>query len=145
MNNFKHFSEIIQDRCTEHFGGVPRWLTSIKDKVINKIPHVDCNIRLHGIQSLEETIRVTFLLSFGKYQHQFFQISSNQEVFYDESNIEIYKQKVNHEIRNNDMGISLLSIAGSILARDLWNHYRTRNGEALTVNPEFYQKRQRNN
>ena len=137
--------EAILKRWAEHFDGVFNRPLSINDKVINRLPQVECNLLLH-FPTVSETLRAIKLLSSGKapgsgaipaeiYKAgdppvaekltELFHIMWRKEAifqeFEDATIIHLFKRKRNPQVYDNHRGISLLSIAGKILARVLMN------------------------
>ena len=138
--------EKILVRWAEHFNGVLNRPSSINNETINRLPQVPINETLDDPPTLFETQKAIRLLSSGKapgsdsipaevYKeggsalteklHQMFLLMWQQETtpqeFKDASIIHLYKRKGNLQVCDNHRGISLLSIAGKILARILLN------------------------
>jgi hypothetical protein len=138
--------EKILQRWAEHFNGVLNRPSSINVEAIDRLPQVPVNEALDDPPTLLETQTAIRLLSSGKapgsdaipaevYKeggaaltdklHQLFQLMWQQEAipqeFKDASIIHLYKHKGNRQACDNHRGISLLSIAGKILARILLN------------------------
>jgi len=138
--------EKILDRWAEYFDNVLNRPSTINDEAITRLPQVPINEALGDPPALLETQRAIRLLSSGKapgsdaipaeiYKnggtalterlHQLFLLMWEQETipqeFKDASIIHLYKRKGNRQACDNHRGISLLSIAGKILARILLN------------------------
>ena len=128
----------ILKRWAEHFDGVLNRPSSINDEAINRLPHVECNPLLDELPTVSETVKAIKLLSSGKLQDQMqylhrsaekltglFHIMWRKEAipqeFKDATNSHLFKRKGNPQVCDNHRGISLLSIAGKILARVLLN------------------------
>jgi len=137
--------EIIS-RWAEHFNKILNQTSSINAEAISRLPQIEINSSLAATPTLDETEEAISLLSNGKspgidaipaevYKAggpclvkkltMLFQSMWSQEVipqeFKDASIIHLYKRKGNHQSCDNHRGISLLSIAGKILARILLN------------------------
>ena len=120
--------------------------SSVNDKVINRLPQVECNLLLDEFPTVSETLKAIKLLSSGKaagsgaipaeiYKAgdppvaekltELFPIMWRKEAifqeFEDATIIHLFKRKRNPQVYDNHRGISLLSIAGKILARVLMN------------------------
>ena len=133
-------------RWAEHFDGVLNWPSSINDEAINRLPQVECNPLLDELPTVSETVKAIKLLSSGKapgsdaipveiYKAEgppvvekpteLFHIMWRKEAipqeFKDASIIHLFKRKGNPQVCDNHRGISLLSIAGKVLARVLLN------------------------
>ena len=147
--------EAILKRWAEHFDGVLD-----RDEAINRLPQVECNPLLDELPTVSETVKAIKLLSSGKapgsdaipadsiYKAggppvaekltELFHIMWRKEAilqeFKDATIIHLFKRKGNPQVCDNHQGISLLSIAGKILARVLLNRLNTWNGQG------FYQK-----
>ncbi|BHF85805.1 hypothetical protein SprV_1002897800 [Sparganum proliferum] len=138
-------TQILQ-RWSEHFRGVLIRPSTISDDAIDRLPQVETNADLGLPPSLQETIRAVQQLSSGKapgsdaipaevYKHGGPQLMHHltalfQEMwrqggvpqdFKDATIVHLYKRKGNRQICDNHRGISLLNIAGKILARILLN------------------------
>ncbi|KAK7091340.1 hypothetical protein V1264_009034 [Littorina saxatilis] len=138
--------EKILGRWAEHFDNVLNRPSTINDEAINRLPQVPINEALDDPPTLLETQKAIRLLSSGKapgsdaipaevYKeggaaltvrlHQLFllmwELESIPQEFKDASIIHLYKRKGNRQACDNHRGISLLSIAGKILARILLN------------------------
>ena len=137
--------EAIMKRLAEHFDGVLNRPSSINDEAINRLPQVECNPLLDELPTVSEIEKAIKLLSSGKapgsnaipveiykaggppvaekltvISHHVEKRSHPQE-FKDETIIYLFKRKGNPQVCDNHRGISLLSIAGQILARVLLN------------------------
>ena len=120
--------------------------SSINDKAINRLPQIECNVLLDEFPTVTETRKAIQHLSSGKapgtnaipaeaYKAgglpmaeklaELFQCMWRNEAipqdFKDASIIHLYKRKGNPQVCDNHRGISLLSIAGKILANILLN------------------------
>ncbi len=138
--------EKILDRWAEHFNNVLNRPSTINEEAISKLPQVEVDSSLSVPPTVEETEEAINLLSNGKapgpdaipaevYKAggrvlvekltELFQSMWNQEAlpqeFKDASIIHLYKRKGNRQSCDNHRGISLLSIAGKILARIILN------------------------
>ena len=138
--------EKILERWAEHFNGVLNRTSSINDEAIDRLPQVPVNMSLEDPPTLQETEKAIDQLSCGKapgsdsipaeiYKqgggvlteklHMLFKCMWEQETipqdFKDASIIHLYKRKGNRQCCDNHRGISLMSIAGKILARILLN------------------------
>ena len=135
--------EAILKRWAEHFDGVLNWPSSINDEAINRLPQVECNSLLDELPTVSdsETVKAIKLLSSGKapgsdaipaeiYKAgeklaELFHIMWRKEAipqeFKDATIIHLFKRKGTPQVCDNHRGISLLSIAGKILARVLLN------------------------
>ena len=133
-------------RWAEHFDSVLNRPSSINDEAINRLPQVKCNLLLDESPTVSETMKAIKLLSSGKapgsdailaeiYKAgvtpvakkitELFHIMWRKEAipqeFKDASIIHLFKRKGNPHLCDNHRGISLLSIAGKVLARVLLN------------------------
>ena len=138
--------EKILERWADHFNGVLNRPSSINDDAINRLPQVPVNMALDEPPTLLETEKAIHQLSSGKapgsdsipaeiYKeggtalteklHMLFISMWQQELipqdFRDAAIIHLYKRKGNRQCCDNHRGISLLSIAGKILAKILLN------------------------
>ena len=138
--------EAILKRWAIHFDGVLNRPSSINDEAINRLPQVECNPQLDELPTISETVKAIKLLSSGKdpgsdaipaeiYKaggppvaeklKELFHIMWRKEAihqeFKDATIIHLFKRKGNPQVCDNHRGISLLSIAGKILARVLLN------------------------
>lgn len=138
--------EAILNRWAEHFDSVLNRPSSINDEAINRLPQIPTNVALDCTPTLAELHKAISQLSSGKapgadnipaeiYKHggpalndkmlQLFDLIWQQECvpqdLKDASIVHLYKRKGNRQDCNNHRGISLLSIAGKILARILLN------------------------
>ena len=133
-------------RWAEHFDGVLNRPSSINDEAINRLPQVECNLLLDELPTISETVKAIKLLSSSKapgsdaipaeiYKAggppvaekltELFHIMWRKEAipqeFKDATIIHLFKRKGNPHVCDNHRDISLLSIAGKILARVLLN------------------------
>ena len=133
-------------RWAEHFDGVLNRPLSINDEAINRLAQVECNPLLDELPTVSETVKAIKLLSSGKapgsdaiptkiykaggppvaekltelFHIMWRKVAIPQE-FKDATIIRLFKRKGNPQVCDNHRGISLLSIAGKILARVLLN------------------------
>ena len=140
--------EAILKRWAEHFDGVLNRPSSINDEAINRLPQVECNPLLDELPTVSETVKAIKLLTSGKapgsdaipaeiYKaggprvaeklipdsrfHIMWRKEAIPQEFKDATIIHLFKRKGNPQVCDNHRGISLLSIAGKILARVLLN------------------------
>ena len=138
--------EAILKRWAEHFDDVLNRPSSINDKAINRLPQVECNPLLDELPTVSETVKAIKLLSSRKapgseaipaeiYKAggppvaekltEIFHIMWRKEAipqeFKDATIIHVFKRKRNPQVCDNHRDISLVSIAGKILARVLLN------------------------
>ena len=136
----------ILKRWAEHFDSVVNRPSSINDDAINRLTQVECNLLLDEFPTVTETVKAIKFLSSGKaavsdaipaeiYKAggtpvakkitELFHIMWRKEAVPQEfqvaSVIHLFKRKGNPKLCDNHRGISLLSIAGKILARILLN------------------------
>ena len=136
------------NRWAEHFDGVLNRPSSINDEAINRLPQVECNPLFDELPTFSETVKAIKLLSSGKapgadaipaeiYKAggppvaekltELFHIMWRKEAipqeFKDATIIHLFKRKGNPQACDNHRGISLLSIAGKILARVQMNEH----------------------
>ncbi|XP_063600380.1 uncharacterized protein LOC134776560 [Penaeus indicus] len=101
----------ILECWAEHFDSVLNRPSSINDEVIEMLPQVPTN-------------------------HPLADVHTEDEEFKDASAVHLYKRKGNRQTCDNHRGISLLSIAGKILARVLLNrHDSTLGARSITGKP----------
>ena len=138
--------DAILKRWTEHFNSVLNRPSSVNDNAINRLPQIECNVLLDEFPTVTETRKAIQHLSSGKapgtdtiptevYKAgglsmaekltELFQCMWRKEAipqdFKDASIIHLYKRKGNPQVCDNHRGISLLSVAGKILAKILLN------------------------
>ena len=127
--------EAILKRWAEHFDGVLNQPSPINDEAINRLPQVECNPLLDELPTVSETVKAIKLLARLQDQMQYLQRSTKQEEFFhimwskeaipqefkDATIIHLFKRKRKPQVCDNHRDISLLSIAGKILARVLLN------------------------
>ena len=138
--------EAILKRWAEHFDGVLNRPSSINDEAINRLPQVECNLLPDELPTISETVKAIKLLSSDKASGsdaipaeiykaggppvaekltELFHIMWRKEAipkeFKDATIIHLFIRKGNPQVCDNHRGISLLSIAGKILARVLLN------------------------
>ena len=138
--------DAILKRQAEHSDSVLNRPSSINDDAINRLPQVECNLLLDAFPTATETVKAIKLLSSGKApgsdaipaeiykaggtpvakkMTELFHIIWRKEAipqeFKDASIIHLFKWKGNPQMCDNHHGISLLSIAGKVLARVLLN------------------------
>ena len=136
----------ILDRWAEHFDAVLSRSSHINEEAINRLPQNTINLNMGNPPTLSELEIAIHQLSSGKapgadaipaevYKHtgpllrnklkQLIDVIWDQEIvpqeFKDASIIHLYKRKGNRQVCDNHRGISLLCIAGKILARILLN------------------------
>ena len=108
--------EAFLKRWAEHFDGVLNRPSSINDEAINRLPQVECNPLLDELPTVSQTVKAIKLLSSGKAPGSD-AIPAIPQEFKDATNIHLCKRKGNPQVCDNHRSISLLSIAGKILAR----------------------------
>ena len=138
--------EAILKRWAEHFDGFLNRPSSINDEAINRLPQVECNPLLDELPTVSETMKAIKHLSSDKalgsdaipaeiYKtggppvaekltelfHIMWRKEAIRQEFKDATIIHLFKWKGNSQVCDNHRGISLLSIAGKILARVLRN------------------------
>ena len=138
--------EAILKRWAEHFDSGRNRPSSINNDAINRLPQVECNLLLDEFPTVAETVKAIKLLTSGKapgsdaipavvYKaggtpvaknmtelfHIMWRKEANPQEFKDASIIHLFKRKGNPQLCDNHRGISLLSIAGKVLARVLFN------------------------
>ena len=131
-------------RSAEHFDGVLNRPSSIIDEAVNRLPQVKCNPLLDELPTVSETVKAIKFLSFGKAPgsdaipaeiytaggppvaekltelfHIMWRKEAISQEFKDATIIHLFKRKGNPQVCDNHRGISLLTIAGKILARVL--------------------------
>ena len=134
--------DAILENWAEHFNSVLNRPSSVNENAINRLPQIECNLLLNEFSTVTETRNVIQHLSSGKapgadaiptevYKagglqvaeklKELFQCMWRKEAvpqdFKDASIIHLYKRKGNLQVCDNHRGISLLSIAGKILAK----------------------------
>ena len=163
--------EAILERWAEHFNSVLNRPSSINEDAIDRLPQIECNALLDEFPTVTETRKAVQQLSSGKapgadaipaevYKAgglpmaekltELFHCMWRREVIpqelKDASIIHLYKRKGNPQVCDNHRGISLLSIAGKILAKILLNRLNVHLDQ--TGHPRklmWIQKRQRDN
>ena len=139
--------EAILKRWAEHFHGVLNRPSSINNEASNRLPQMKCNPLLDELPTVSETVKAIKLLSSsGKtpgsdaipaetYKaggppvaekltdlfHILWRKEAIPQEFKDATIIHLFKRKGNLQVCDNHRGISLLSIAGKILAWVLLN------------------------
>ena len=138
--------EAILERWAEHFNSVLNRPSSINQDAIDRLPQIECNVLLDEFPTVTETRKAVQQLSSGKapgadaipaevYKagglpmaekltelfHCMWRKKAIPQEFKDASIIHLYKRKGNPQVCDNHRGISLLSIAGKILAKILLN------------------------
>ena len=139
--------EAILKRWTEHFDSVLNRPSSISNEAINRLPQIKCNPLLDPLScsTVFETVKAIKLLSSGKapgsdaipaeiYKaggppaaekltviSHYVKKNAIPEKFKNATMIHLFKRKGNSQVCGNHRGISLLSVAGKILARVLLN------------------------
>ena len=129
----------ILKRWAEHFNSVFNRPSSVHDNAIKRLPQIECNVLLGEFPTVTETRKAIQHLSSGKAPGtdaipaearglpmaekltELFPCMWRKEAFpqdfKDASIIHLYKRKGNPQVCDNHRGISLLSIAGKILAK----------------------------
>ena len=136
-----------KEAISEHFDSVLNRPSSINDGAINRLPQVECNQMLDEFPTVSETVKAIKLLSPGKdpgsdaipaeiykaggtnvakkmtglFRHIMWRKEVIPQEFKDASIIHLFKRKGNLQLCDNHPGISLLSVAGKVLARALLN------------------------
>ena len=138
--------EAILERWAEHFNSVLNRPSSINQDAIDRLPQIECNVLLDEFPTVTETRKAVQQLSSGKdpgadaipaevYKagglpmaekltelfHCMWRKEAIPQEFKDAPIIHLYKRKGNPQVCDNHRGISLLSIAGKILAKILLN------------------------
>ena len=138
--------EKILERWADHFDGVLNRPSKMNDEAIDRLPQIDVNMALAVTPTLEEVTKAIKSLSKEKAPGadaipaeifseggpdlvdkllEFFQAMWTREElpqeFKDPNITHLYKNKGNRQSCDNHRGISLLAIAGKILARILLN------------------------
>ena len=138
--------EAILERWAEHFNSVLNRPSSINEDAIDRLPQIECNVLLDEFPTVTETRKAVQQLSSGKAPgadaipaevnkagglpmaekltelfHCMWRKEAIPQEFKDASIIHLYKRKGNPQVCDNHRGISLLSIAGKILAKILLN------------------------
>ena len=138
--------EKVLERWAEHFSCVLNRPSTINEEAIARLPHVPIKHSLADVPTVAEVEKAVKRLSSGKAPgadsipeeiyafggpfmirklFELFQSMWNQELLpqelKDASIVHLYKRKENRQSCNNHRGISLLSIAGKILAKVLLN------------------------
>ena len=131
-------------RWAEHFDSILNRPPSIHDDAINRLPQVECNLLLDEFQTVSETVKAIKLLSSGKapgsdaipaeiYKAGGSSVAKKMtklvHIMWRKRShplrialiIHVFKRKGNPQLCDNHRGISLLSIAGKVLARVLLN------------------------
>ena len=136
--------DAILKRWAEHLNSVLNRPSSVNDNAINRLPQIECNVLLDEFPTVTETRKAIQHLYSGKapgtdaifaevYKAgglpmaekltELFQCMWRKEAIpqelKDASIIHLYKRKGNPQVCDNHRGISLLSIAGKILAKIL--------------------------
>ena len=136
--------EAILKRWAEHFNSVLNRPSSINEDAIDRLPQIECNVLLDEFPTVMET-RIEQLpsdktpgtdaipaevykaggLPMAEKLTELFNCVWRKETipqeFKDASITHLYKRKGNPQVCDNHRGISLLSIAGKILAKILLN------------------------
>ena len=130
--------DAILKRWAEQINSVLNRPSSVNDNAINRLPQIECNVLLDEFPIVTETRKAIQHLSSGKapgtdaipaevYKAGGLQMAEKlTELFQcmwrkDASIIHLYKRKENPQVCDNHRGISLLSIAGKILAKIILN------------------------
>ena len=137
--------EAILKRWVEHFSGVLNRPSSIIDETIDRLPLIECDVLLDKFPTVMETRKAVQQLSSGKapgadaipaevYKagrggglpmakklielfHCMWRKEDIPQEFKDAAIIHLCKRKGNPQVCDNHRGISLLCIAGKILAK----------------------------
>ena len=142
--------EKILERWREHFDNVLNRPSSVNEEAINRLPQVEINMSLAEVPTLDEVNKAISSLSNGKAPGadgipaevfanggpiltdkllELYQLMwNNDEIpqsFKDPSITHLYKNKGDRRRCDNHRGISLLEIAGKILARICLNRLQT--------------------
>ena len=137
----------ILERWAEHFNGVLNRPPKINDEAIQRLLQVEINKDLDALPSVDEVARAIKHMSTGKASGpdaipaeifksdgisltrritdlfcSHWEKGTLPQAFKDATIVHIYKRKENKRKGDNHRGISLLSIAGKILARVLLKH-----------------------
>ena len=148
----------ILKRWAEHFNSVLNHPSSVNDNAINRLPQIECNVLLGEFPTVTETRKAIQHLSSGKapgtdsipaevYKAgglpmaekltELFQCLWRKEAipqdFKGASIIHLYKRKGNPQVCDNHRCISLLSIAGEILAKSLLNRLNAHLDKAVLI------------
>ena len=146
----------LLNRWAEHFNGILNRPSSISDEAIEQLPQVPVNESLAQLPTLEETEKAIKQLSNGKapgadsipaeiyktggmklkekITELFCRLWTKQSLpqdYKDALIVHLYKRKGNRQSCDNHRGISLLLIAGKILARILLNRLTTHLDQGL--------------
>ena len=138
--------EAILKRWAEHFNSVLNRPSSINEDAIDRLPQIECKALLDEFPTVLETRKTVEQLSSGKtlgadaiptevhkavglpmaeklteLLHCMWRKEAIPQEFMDASIIHLYKRKGNPQVCDNHRGISLLCIAGKILAKFLLN------------------------
>ncbi|BHF68852.1 hypothetical protein SprV_0301189300 [Sparganum proliferum] len=149
----------MQGAWTAHKAEEVQSPSTISDAAIARLPRVETNMDLDLPSSLHETIRAVQQLSSGKasgsdaipaeiYMHGAPQLMDHLTALFQEmwcqeevpqdlkdaKIVYLYKRKVNHQLCDNNPGISLLNTAGKLFARILFN--RLNNHQEQDLPPE---------
>ena len=153
----------ILRRWAEHFDSVLNRLSSINDEAIARLPQVPVNTSLDSVPNVEEVWKAIRQLSSGKAPGSdskpsaeifkeggtaltgklltLIQIVCEKESvpqdLNDVSIIYLYKRKGNRQAFDNHHGISLLSIAGKMVAKVLMNHLNDHLEQGLLPESQF--------
>ena len=161
--------EAILKMLAEHFNSMLNRPSSISEYAIDSLPQIECNVLLDECPTVMETRKTVQQLSSGKapgadaipadvYKarelpmaekltelfHCMWRKEAIPQEFKDASIIHLYKRKGNPQVCNNDRCISILSIAGKILAKVLLNRLNVSKG-TYPRKSMWIQKRQRDN
>ena len=142
--------DAILRRWAEHFQSVLNRPSNISEAAINNLPQVDFNLSLDDPPSAEEVKKAIHQLQPGKapgsdaipseiYKvggtqmtntmtalfNTFWQLETVPQELKDATIVHLYKKKGNRQCCDNHRGISLLPIAGKVLARVLLNRLNT--------------------
>ena len=151
----------ILQRWAEHFDGVLNRPSSINDEAIARLPQVPVNTSLDAVPTVEEVWKAIRQLSSGKAPGSdsipaeifkdggtadsklltlvqiIWEKESVPQDFKHASIIHLYKKKENSQACDNHRGISLLSIAGKIVAKVLLNRLNDHLEQGLLPESQF--------
>ena len=131
--------EALLKRWSEHFDSVLNRPSSINDDAINRLLQLECNLLLDEFPTIAETVAAKKILSSSKapgsdaipaetykaggtpVAKRMAELFHIPQEFKDASIIHLFKRKGNPQLCDNHRGISLLSVAGKVLARALLN------------------------
>ena len=109
--------EAILERWAEHFNSVLNRPSSINEDAIDRHPQIECNVLLDEFPTVTETRKAVQQLSSGKAPGA----DAIPAEVYKAGGLPMAEKLTNPQVCDNHRGISLLSIAGKILAKILLN------------------------